>query len=207
MLRVERFPRLRLASAEHGRVLPAARRGEKNFARPGGVLYFSAMSKLGYPDTHLVNAALGWLDLHRASDARGELQQVSTANACDPEVLEVWWRIHAAERNWGEALRVAEMELMTAPDRMSGWVDRSYSLHELRRTGEAHEALLPAVKKFPRASLIPYNLACYACQLGNRQEACRWLHEAIARADKAEIKRLALNDPDLAALRDQIEQL
>ena len=171
------------------------------------MFYFSGMSKLDYPDMRLVNAALGWLELHRAGDARAELQQVGTAHAAHPEVLEVWWRIHAAERNWGEALRVAEMELMTAPDRLSGWVDRSCSLHELRRTEEAREALLPAVKKFPRASLIPYNLACYACQLGHRQEACRWLSEAVARADKTEIKRLALNDPDLAALREQIEQL
>jgi Flp pilus assembly protein TadD len=128
-------------------------------------------------------------------------------NACHPEVLEVWWRVHAAERHWDEALRVAEMELQTAPDRMSGWVDRSYSLHELRRTQEAREALLPAVKKFPEASLIPYNLACYACQLGDPAEARQWLRKAIARGEKDEIKRLALNDPDLAALREEIGKL
>jgi tetratricopeptide (TPR) repeat protein len=165
------------------------------------------MSTLGYPDKHHVNAALGWLDLRLVSDARGELQQVSTVNACHPEVLEVWWRVHAAERHWDEALRVAEMELQTAPDRMSGWVDRSYSLHELRRTQEAREALLPAVKKFPEASLIPYNLACYACQLGDPAEARQWLRKAIARGEKDEIKRLALNDPDLAALREEIGKL
>lgn len=165
------------------------------------------MSVLGYPDKHLVNAALGWLDLRLASSARGELQQVTTANACHPEVLAVWWRIHAAERHWDEALRVAEMELQTAPDRMSGWVDRSYSLHELRRTQEAREALLPALKKFPDASLIPYNLACYACQLGDPVEARHWLRKAIARGEKDEIKLLALNDPDLSALREEISKL
>lgn len=165
------------------------------------------MSTLGFPDRHLVNAALGWLDLHVAAEARAELQQVGTANVGHPEVLEVWWRLHAAERHWDEALRVAEMELKTAPDRMSGWVDRSYSLHELQRTVEAREALLPALAIFPQASLIPYNLACYACRLGNPTEAQHWLRKAIARGERNEIKHLALNDPDLAELREEIEKL
>ncbi|MBI5801386.1 MAG: tetratricopeptide repeat protein [Verrucomicrobia bacterium] len=165
------------------------------------------MSTLGYPDKHFVNAALGWLDLHTAAEARAELLQISSANAAHPEALEVWWRVHAAELHWDEALRVAELELIAAPDRMSGWVDRSYSLHELRRTQEAREALLPAMKKFPEASLIPYNLACYACQLGNPAEAHQWLRKAIARGEKDEIKELALNDPDLATLREEIRKL
>ena len=165
------------------------------------------MSALSYPDKHLVNAALGWLDLHAPEEARAELQQVTPATAACPEVLEVWWRIHAAEQHWDEALRVAELELIAAPERMSGWVDRSYSLHELCRTQEAREALLPAVKKFPEASLIPYNLACYACQLGNPTEAHQWLRKAIARGERDEIKELALNDPDLAALREEIAKL
>lgn len=165
------------------------------------------MSTLSFPDQHFVNAALGWLDLHAAAEARAELQQVTAANAVHFEVLEVWWRVHAAELHWDEALRVAELELIAAPDRMSGWVDRSYSLHELRRTLEAREALLPALKKFPQASLIPYNLACYDCQLGNPVEAHQWLRKAIARGEKGEIKDLALNDPDLAALREEIKKL
>jgi tetratricopeptide (TPR) repeat protein len=179
------------------RILPATR----------AVFNLLGMSTLSYPDKHFVNAALGWLDLRLVSDARAELQQVSTANTCHPEVLEVWWRVHAAERHWDEALRVAEMELMTAPERISGWVDRSYSLHEMRRTQEAREALLPAVKKFPEASLIPYNLACYACQLGDANEAQQWLRKALAHGERDEIKRLALNDPDLAALREEIAKL
>ncbi|NBV23003.1 MAG: tetratricopeptide repeat protein [Proteobacteria bacterium] len=165
------------------------------------------MSELGYPDKHLVSAALGWLELKLPGEARAELQQVAPANLNHPEVLEVWWRIHAAEQHWDEALRVAELELIAAPERMSGWVDRSYSLHELRRTQEAREALLPAVKKFPEASLIPYNLACYACQLGNTGEARQWLMKAIARGEKDEIKNLAVNDPDLAAIRDLVLKL
>ncbi len=165
------------------------------------------MSTLGFPDRHYANAALGWLDLHAVEESRAELQNISAANAHHPEVLETWWRVHAAERHWDEALRVAELELVAAPDRMSGWVDRSYSLHELSRTLEAREALLPALKLFPQAGVIPYNLACYACRLGNPTEAQQWLRKAIARGDRGEFKRLALSDPDLAALKEEIEKL
>lgn len=176
---------------------------------PGGrsVVNSSSMSTLGYPDRHFVSAALGWLDLRAPEEARAELSRISAGNACHSEVLELWWRVHAAKRHWSEALRVAEMELVAAPDRLSGWVDRSYSLHELRRTQEAHEALLPAVKRFPETSLIPYNLACYACQLGQPAEARQWLVKAIAQGDRDDIKRLALNDPDLAELHEEILKL
>lgn len=162
------------------------------------------MAEMDYPDRHLVNAAIGWLELHVIAEARAELAQVSPASAFHPDTLAAWWRVHAAEQQWDEALRVAELEVMSAPDAMSGWVDRSYSLHELQRTEEAREALLPALKKFPEVSLIPYNLACYACRLGQPAEARQWLLKAIARGDKAEIKALALEDPDLTALWEEI---
>ena len=162
------------------------------------------MANMYYPDRHLVNAAIGWLELHAPAEARAELEALSPAHAFHPDTLAAWWRVHAAEQRWDEALRVAELEVMSAPEAMSGWVDRSYSLHELQRTAEARDALLPAVKKFPEASLIPYNLACYACRLGNPAEARQWLLKAIARGEKAEIKALALEDPDLALLREEI---
>ena len=165
------------------------------------------MAEMDYPDRHLVNAAIGWLDLRAVAEARAELTLVSPAHAFHSDTLAAWWRVHAAEQEWDEALRVAELQVMSAPDCMSGWVDRSYSLHELRRTDEALEALLPAVKKFPEASLIPYNLACYACKLGHPVEAHQWLLKAIARGEKEEIKELALQDPDLASLREEIAKL
>ena len=72
---------------------------------------------------------------------------------------------------------------------------------------KAWDALRPAVELFPEEALVPYNLACYACQLGDPAEARQWLRKAIARGEKDEIKRLALNDPDLAVLREEIALL
>ena len=43
-----------------------------------------------------------------------------------------------------------------------------------------------------RTSVIPYHLACYACQLGRLEQAQAWLVKAMATRDAAQIKAMAL---------------
>jgi hypothetical protein len=62
-------------------------------------------------------------------------------------------------------------------------------------------------RKFPAVSTIPYNLACYACQLGNLPEARQWLAKAIEISDAKDIKAMALSDPDLQPMWDEIKKL
>jgi hypothetical protein len=81
----------------------------------------------------------------------------------------------------------------------------AYSLHELKRTKEARAVLLPMADKFPDQYIIPYNLACYCCQLGELKESLQWLGKAIDLAGKKEIRLMALEDPDLEPLRKQIK--
>ena len=76
----------------------------------------------------------------------------------------------------------------------------AFALHELKRTQEAFDALLPVADKFPEQWVIPYNLACYTCQLGRMDEARGWFHRALATGDEKEIKLQAIDDPDLAPL-------
>lgn len=67
--------------------------------------------------------------------------------------------------------------------------------------------LLPMAPQFPEESIIPYNLACYACQMGNLELAQDWLQRAAKLRPKNEIKAMALSDPDLAPLRSYVEGL
>ena len=69
-----------------------------------------------------------------------------------------------------------------------------------KRTREAHDALLPAAHTFPEAWVVPYNLACYTCQLGLMEEARSWLEKAFELGDSKSIKLMALEDPDLEPL-------
>ncbi|HZO84674.1 MAG TPA: hypothetical protein VFC26_05645, partial [Verrucomicrobiae bacterium] len=51
---------------------------------------------------------------------------------------------------------------------------------------------------------IPYNLACYACQLGRINDSRQWLKRALSVGGK-KIRSLALEDPDLQPLWDEIK--
>ena len=68
-------------------------------------------------------------------------------------------------------------------------------------------ALLPAFDKFPKEATIPFNLSCYACQLGQLEAARDWLARAVAINGKEKVMAMALNDSDLKPLWDEIRQL
>ena len=70
---------------------------------------------------------------------------------------------------------------------------------------KAWDALLPAAEKFPKEPVIPYNLACYACQLQKLEDARSWLKRAIEIGGKERMKEMALEDPDLQPLWKEIQ--
>lgn len=157
------------------------------------------MQEITPPDSHYVSGAIGWLELGNIREAKAEWNRISPIYSEHPDVLEVSWQIHAVERDWASALAVAARLLQFVPESPAGWICQSYSLHEMKRTREAWERLLPVVEKFPKEATIPYNLACYACQMGELDTARDWLAKAIK--IKSKFKKMAMVDPDLKALR------
>jgi len=67
--------------------------------------------------------------------------------------------------------------------------------------------LLPVVDKFPKEHIIRYNLACYACQLGNLKEARDWLKKASDLVGTKQIKLMARKDADLEPLWKEIGEV
>jgi tetratricopeptide (TPR) repeat protein len=165
------------------------------------------MQDLEPPDSHYLNAASGWLELGNPVEAKRELAQVSSVCQAHPVALELRWQICAHEKNWAEALEAARLLIAVDGDNPSGWIHEAYSLHELKRTVEARDCLLPLVDRFPDFSTIPYNLACYTCQLGEFDQARIWLARAIRIRNKDEIQRAALVDPDLKPMWEEIQKL
>jgi tetratricopeptide (TPR) repeat protein len=98
------------------------------------------------------------------------------------------------ETGWGR------FEQGLAPEEAVGWVHRSFCLHELKRTAEARDSLLPVVERFPDDAVIRYNLACYECQLGGLDLARGWLEKAFEVGDPRKLKLMALDDQDLEPL-------
>lgn len=158
------------------------------------------------PDIFCANAAIGWLELGNPREAMAELNQISSQYASHPDILEVRWQICARLEHWEPSLPIAQSICEAAPERPQGWLHQAVSLYRLKKTEEAWKLLLPMAEKFPKSWVIAYDLACYACQLGNLEEGRRWLRKAFALGDGKEVKEHALADSDLEALWLEIEQ-
>lgn len=184
----------------------------ENLRRSFALLKRPAVPPLEPSDIHLLSASIGWLELGNPSEAESELRRIAGAAAGHPDVLEVWYALHASRRDWPAALRVAEQLVAEAPGRASGWLHRAYALRRVPGGGlnAAWDALFPAAEKFPRERTISYNLACYACQLNRLEETVDWLRRALRGADgeeRAWIAQMVETDSDLAPLREEAPQL
>ncbi len=164
------------------------------------------MRTLDPPDTHHLSFAMGWVELGNPREAQGELARLNPEVACHPEVIEVRWAVSAAGTDWQTALELAQKLIEIDPKRASGWLHRAYVLRRVSGGGlnAAWDALLPAVQNFPSEPTIPYNLACYACQLGQLDEARQWLLRARTVGERARIKTMALADDDLKPLWPEV---
>jgi hypothetical protein len=158
-------------------------------------------------DIHRLNAALGWLGLNATADARAELDAITPAQQTHPAVLAARWLLCAHQKNWRDALVVADSELAAVPDDAAGWLHRAYALRRVDGGGlaRAWDALLPAAEKFPTEPVIAYNLSCYACQLNDLPGSRLWLQRAVDAGGKEAIRKMALEDDDLRPLWPEIE--
>ncbi|HEX9048400.1 MAG TPA: tetratricopeptide repeat protein [Verrucomicrobiae bacterium] len=164
---------------------------------------------LEIPDIHRLNAALGWLGLNSPAEARAELDSIPTARQLHPAVLEARWLLCAHEKNWHDALFVAEQEVTASPETVPGWLHRAYALRRVKGGGltKAWDVLLPAAEKFPTEAVVAFNLACYACQMGQLEQAREWFQRALGIGDKKEIVKMALDDEDLKPLWLEIKKI
>ena len=166
------------------------------------------MKSLEQADRVHLNAAEGWFGLGDLVSASDELEKITPAFRAHPAVLLMRCKIYQAAKKWGYLIEISQTLIEQLPKLADAWIHRSYALHELNQTREAFDLLLPAAKKFPKLPVIPYNLACYACQLGKLEDAMKQIEQAIDLADKNNDIRLdALEDPDLEQLWLQIGDL
>ncbi len=148
-------------------------------------------------------AAQGWLELNNHLEADKELDEITPQLRAHPDVLELRWEIYARAEKWEACVNLAESLVELRPNSATGWIQRSFALHELKRTQEAFDNLLPAADNFPGVWTIPYNLACYCAQLGGLEECESWFKKAMA-IDEHTVKRAAIDDPDLKPFWDSL---
>jgi len=164
------------------------------------------MNALEPPDIHYLRAASGWLLLGSDEEAAEDLKRIDPQLRSHPDVLEVRWQLHARAQNWDACLNIASAIVEIDPDRPSGWIGRAYSLRQVPAGGlqAAFDSLLPVAERFPAEPMIPFGLACYACQLGDLEEGRFWLSKAftVAKSSGREkrLKSMALDQPELEPL-------
>jgi predicted metal-dependent peptidase len=108
------------------------------------------------PDTLHLQAAQGWLELGNYVEADAELDGITASLRAHPDVLKVCWEIYAAAKKWEAALDIAAALVRLIPEEAVGWETRPFCVHEMKRTTEARDNLLPVVEKFPDDAIKPF---------------------------------------------------
>jgi lipopolysaccharide biosynthesis regulator YciM len=148
-------------------------------------------------------AAVGFAELSLFQDAVQELEELPDELKEITVVLATWLEVYQRWQKWSEASSVA-MRLAELEPGESNWpVALAYAIRRSRGLVFAQEVLVQAGVKFPECATIHFNLACYAAQLGQLEEARRRLRRAIQLDQGFAV--LAKTDPDLEPIRTEIE--
>jgi hypothetical protein len=124
-------------------------------------------------------------------------------------VVEVQLQIYIKAKNWDMVALLANGLCHANPRAPQNWISFAYATAHRRGGGvlAAKEILIRAEEKLPKEPMISYNLASYECQLGNPQNARKWIEKAFAIGDFRKLKLMALDDLDLKPLWAEISKM
>jgi hypothetical protein len=114
------------------------------------------------------------------------------------------WRICDVSGRSAEAWLAARNLCVRAPHCAGAWICQANSLRGIRGAQAAADLLFTIADQFPSEPIIPYNLACYWTELGDFRVASEWLLRAFDIDQGGELRALALIDPDLKALWEDL---
>lgn len=146
----------------------------------------------------LLREAEGYMELGMLDDAWECLGKISPEKRDSPPVLALRALLNHHAQSWAELTQVAAQLVELLPDQAQWWLEWAYATRRSHSLQAAQEILLRALERHPNEPLIHFNLACYACQLGDLPAARRLLAQAF-RLDKS-LRSLASSDPDLQPL-------
>lgn len=150
-----------------------------------------------------IRHASGYLGLGMLHEASEELEAIEGEDRLTTPVMAARADLYMETKQWDLLIGVAREISRVDPENEQGWIHHAYALRELNRIEEAKAVLHQAEPLHGKTcGVLHYNLACYACLLGDKTEARRRLGLAC-KMDK-QWKQHALDDPDLKAMRDEI---
>lgn len=154
------------------------------------------------PDERHLQAAIGFLELGMPLDANDEVEAIEPARKTLSEVLAVRVEVFRALSKWQLMEVVARQLAFQQPDEPQNFISLAFATRRAIGVQEALAVLARVANRFPACATILYNLACYAAVLGHLDVA----RNRLAEATKLEsaFRKMALNDPDLSALHDEL---
>ena len=149
-----------------------------------------------------LQAALGYLELGMIEEANAEIESMPPEEKTRTDVLEMRLEIYREAKSWVHMEVVARELLRRMPEHPSHWVDVGIALRRTESVQAARGLLETAEAMFPENATIQFNIGCYACLLGDIEEAKRRVERATEL--DPQFKLLALDDPDLEAMWKEI---
>jgi tetratricopeptide (TPR) repeat protein len=156
-------------------------------------------------DQKHLTAAQGFAELSMWLDANAELEEIDAEVRHVPEVLEVRVEIFRALEKW-ELMQTVAKKLTEVDPTDSRWpLAWAYATRRAESVDAARFILIAAWELHEKEPLIPYNLACYLCQIGKPEIAKDVIRHAFDLDPK--MRLAALDDEDLRPLWDSIAAL
>lgn len=136
------------------------------------------------------------------SKAKAELEKVPKRHRQHPAWMQLRVRLAMEEEDWGVAASIAREQRERSPNEPAYWIQWAYATRRRENIEAARSILEEAVRRFPKEAVIPFNLACYECQLGHADKARQYLEQAFSL--NPDCRRMALEDEDLKPLWDDL---
>lgn len=150
-------------------------------------------------DRRRLEAAEGYLILAMGTEAKAELDALSTAARQLPATLALRIELHQQAGEWAPMQELAGHLASMHPEQAQWWISWAYAA----RRADSLESALAILERgkilHGAEAFVHFNLACYFAQLRRLPAARAALRQAI-RLDPS-CRQLARDEPDLAPLR------
>ncbi|RYD74533.1 MAG: hypothetical protein EOP84_19775 [Verrucomicrobiaceae bacterium] len=151
----------------------------------------------------LLRAAQGWIELGLPQEAWNELQQVPPEEQNRLEVMLLSLDTLQTLKRWAECAVLGKEAADIYPDCGAIYLVTAYAIRRAQSLPAARDFLLRAESVLAEEAMFHFNLACYACQLGDVPEAERRLGIAFRIDPKYRLQ--ALEDEDLRPIWDKLK--
>lgn len=141
---------------------------------------------------------MGYLELGMPAEASGELECLPPEDRDRSSVLALRVEIYRTAGSWSLMEVVARELWKRHRDDPDNWTNLAWALRRSISLEEARDLLQESVELFSDDAMTHFNLGCYACQLGDIEQAKERVKKAIELDTK--FKLMALDDPDLEPL-------